>query len=208
MKTAITLLSTLMTLTALSATAANPVDVNASDLIGKVYCVADPSTGKMECRQAADTRFNATPVEEDGAEWLSEGFHISYSGMTPEAEAMARYNDGEVAGYGYVFYFPYEATRREEANSCQCAFCSALLQELTDMGVSLGANPMTDALFDVAGVFQGGDVQLTLRENIESETESADLQAGAIPADRQGEFVLLISVVPANSLGFTADLAE
>ena len=76
------------------------------------------------------------------------------------------------------------------------------------MGIMLGADPMTDALFDVGGVFDGGDVQLTLNETVEHETIDTDLAAGAIPADRSGSFTLLISVVPAHALPYTAANAE
>lgn len=208
--TTILLLSLLTTMTALSANAAEPLEVNAADLIEKVYCVADPSSSHADCREAAGTRFAAAPVAEEDAEWMSatEGFRISYDGMEPEAEAMARYSNGAVAGYGYIFYFPYEVSARETANCEQCRFCTALLQELSDMGIALGADPMTDALFDVCGAFKGGDLQLTLREDIENETITPDLQAGAIPSDREGQFIVLLSVVPANTLDYTAQLAE
>ena len=211
MKTPAILLSILLAAIAtLSANAADPVVVDASDLIYKVYGVADPASGREECRQAARQSFNDVPVADEGAEWMTtdEGFRISYEGMQPEAEAMARYDHGTVVGYGYIFYFPYTPMAREKANGEQCSFCAALLQELTDMGVVLGADPMTVALFDVEGAINGGDVQLTLNETVENETLDADLPAGAIPADRSGSFTLVISVVPANALNYTADNAE
>ena len=193
------------------AMATEPLVVTAADLLGKVYGVVDPhQMSRTVCRNIAAENYSATPVEDEGAEWLTpdEGFSVSYRGqLVPEAEAMARYDaDGCLAGYGYVFYFPYEATCREKANGEQCAFCSLLLQELTDMGVILGVNPMTDALFDVGGIYEGNDMQLTLRESVESETVTPELQAGAIPADRSGEFVLLMSIVPARTLDYTAAL--
>ena len=159
---------------------------------------------------AAGGNFTGTPYAEDGAEWMSadEGFRICYAGMMPEAEGMARYDNGSVTGFGYIFYFPYASTARENANCEQCRFCSALLQELTDMGVALGSDPMTEALFNIAGVYQGGDIQLTLNEYIDHETLTPDLQAGAIPTDREGSFVLTVSIVPAHALGFTADLSK
>lgn len=193
-------------LTALSTSAAEPLEVNASDLIGKVYCVADPKGSPEACREAATGRF-AAPEAESGAEWLTatDGFLISYDGMQPEAEAMARYDHGAVAGYGYIFYFPYASAGREDANSHQCRFCSALLDELVNNGVVLGADPMTADLFDVAGVFPGGDLRLTLSEHVEAETVADDLPAGAVPADRSGEFILLVNIVPA---AYTASLSE
>lgn len=196
----------LTTATAIAADAAQPVDVDASDLISKVYAVADPAAGREQCRRVAEQSFNETPVADGGAEWMtSDEFHICYAGMQPEAEAMARYDNGAVAGYGYIFYFPYEAMARDTANGEQCRFCSALLQDLSGMGIALGADPMTEALFDVAGVFNGGDLQLTLSETVDHETIDADLPAGAIPADRSGLFTLIISVVPAHALPYTAD---
>lgn len=199
----ISLIALLFALLAIPAKAAEPVCLNAADLIGKVYGVADPDTQEDACRREAQSRFSTIPVAEDGAEWMSseDGFLISYEGLSPEVEAMARYDRGQVAGYGYIFYFPYEAYARETANDRECGFCSALLQELSDMGLSLGADTSTDALFDVYSPFSGGDLRLTLREEIENETVSAELPAGAIPADREGRFVLFVSIVPAT---FTA----
>ncbi len=187
--------------------AAQPVAVNASDLIGKVYGVADPSKSESQCRQEAESRFDTTPEAEAGAEWLSSdnGFILVYEGLSPEVEAMVRYDRGEVAAYGYLFYFPYASAQRSAANHEQCEFCAALLQELSDMGVALGSDLSTDALFDVTGAYKGGDVQLTLREEVESETVTADLPAGAIPADREGQFILMINVVPANAVALTAE---
>lgn len=195
---------------ALSSFAASPLIVNAADLIGKVYGVAEPAMSQEECRQVAGERFSDVPAIAEQAEWMGtdEGFSICYSGMTPESEGMARYENGAVAGYGYIFYFPYAAAARERANCEQCRFCSALLQELTDNGILLGADPTTDALFNVGGIFEGGDVQLTLREVIEAETPAPDMAADMIPADREGCFTLIISVVPAHALDYTADIAK
>lgn len=196
----------LMTLVAMPAFAKAPVTVNAADLIGKVYGVADPGCSESECRREAQARFETLPEVEEGAEWLSSdnGFVLVYEGQSPEVEAMARYERGEVAGYGYIFYFPYEATQRNVANHEQCEFCSALLQELSDMGLTLGSDIDTDSLFDVSGAFSGGDFHLALTEEVASETPGEDLPAGAIPADREGQFVLLISVVPTNAVPMTA----
>lgn len=190
----------------LQAAGAEPMEVKASDLIEKVYCLADPASGMMQCRKMACEHFSSAPFQDEGAEWMSadEGFVVSYEGMTPESEAMARYENGMVTGYGYIFYFPYAADCREMANGKQCRFCSALLDELTDMGIVFGADPMTESLFDVVGMFQGGDVRLTLNEDVTNETITPDLQAGAIPADREGQFILLMSVVPAHAANLSA----
>ncbi len=207
MKTHAALLATLfLSIGTLVSTAGNTVTVNAADLIGKVYGVADPACSEESCRKAVAESIGIATVSDEDAEWLSSdnGFRLAYEGQTPEVEAMARYDRGEVAGYGYIFYFPYSAHERESANNEQCEFCGALLQELSDMGLVLGSDTMTDALFDVNGAYEGGDVQLILREEIASQTIDDNLPAGAIPADRQGQFTLVISVVPANATGFTA----
>ncbi|MBD5370728.1 MAG: hypothetical protein HDR80_06225 [Bacteroides sp.] len=198
-------LTALMATASLTASAAEPLEIRAADLIGKVYCTADPRAGEEECRDAAHTLYDA-PRMDEGAEWIGaeEGFRVNYGGLTPEAEAMARYERGSVAGYGYIFYFPYEAAGRTSANCEQSAFCTCLLKDLAEMGVILGADPTTDALFDVAGIYHGGDVQISLREEVISETIAPDQLAGAIPADRTGEFILFVSVVPAHALDYTS----
>ncbi|MDE6272128.1 MAG: hypothetical protein K2M31_03880 [Muribaculaceae bacterium] len=193
---------------ALMANAQKPRKVSAEDLVSKVYGVADPGLDREDCRRMAEKCYCAKPIEEDGAEWMSasEGFAINYEGHMPESEAMARYDNDNVAGYGYIFYFPYNAAERDKANREQCRFCSALLGELNDMGAIVGANPLTDALFDVGGIYKGSDLQLTLSEYVESETQTPDLQAGAIPADRKGQFIIVMSVTPAGLHEFTAEL--
>lgn len=179
---------------------ANPVTVKGTDLIEKVYGVINPNSSEAECREGVRGYFTLTPTEEDGSEWLSSdnGFYLTYQGITPEADAMARYEKGEIAGYGYIFYFPYEAEGRRSANDCQCEFCSALLQELADNGMTLGADQNTDALFHVRGESALSDFDVVLREEIEHETVTTELAAGEIPADRKGCFVLMISVEPSN----------
>lgn len=200
----------LLTLIVLPAMAGNTVRVNAADLIGKVYGVADPNVSENDCRRQASEALQMIPTLDEGAEWISSdnGYVLVYEGLSPEVEAMALYDRGEVAGYGYIFYFPYEAKERETANTHQCEFCSALLQELTDMGMALGSDSESDSLFDVEGVFSGGDVRLTLREEVESETVTPYLQSGIIPVDRQGQFILMINVVPSNVIGLTAQAGE
>lgn len=200
MKSASLIIASLMLPGLSNAFASTPVEVNASDIIGKIYCVADPDSGREECRRLSTERYGAEPGNEDGAEWISSdnGFAISYYGMQPEVDAMARYEGNEVAGFGYVFYFPYNSHCREAANHDQCEFCSTLLQELNDMAVTLDVNEAADALFEVFGEYAGSDISLTLREEIESETMAPDQLAGAIPSDRCGQFVLLISVVPGH----------
>lgn len=192
----------------LTAFAADPLEVNASDIIGKVYAVADPAYGRDNCRETADEQFALLPACEEGAEWLTsaEGFRLSYEGMQPEVEAMAEYDNGMVSSYGYIFYFPYASAQRETANGQQCEFCTALLQELKDLGIDLGADPMTANLFDVRGIFHGSHIHLTLSENVANETLTSDLRSEEIPADREGEFTLLISIVPAQTFSYTAGL--
>ncbi|MDE6810792.1 MAG: hypothetical protein K2J15_00405 [Muribaculaceae bacterium] len=190
-------------------TAAEPVDVNASDIIGKVYGITAPSCNQVDCRQAVAEHFGKLPCKEDGGEWLTsdEGLILRYSSMSPEVDAMARYENGKVAGFGYIFYFPYEAHCRKSANSSQCEFCRALIQELADMDVYMVANPMTDSLFEISGEYNGNDISLILREEIENENVTANQLAGTVPADRSGQFVLLVSVVP-ETYNLTAVLAE
>lgn len=192
----------------LSAHAAKPVKLTASDLVEKAYGVADPELGREGCRRMAEDKFSGSPVEEDGADWMSEGegFIISYHGQSPEAEAMVRYVNDMVDGYGYIFYFPYGASQREAANKEQCKFCSALLDELCEMGAEMGADPATTELFDVDGRLNGRDVQLTLSEDVESKAANHELQAGAIDPDCSGQFILVMSIVPTSTLQYTAEL--
>ncbi|MDE6559648.1 MAG: hypothetical protein K2K29_07155 [Muribaculaceae bacterium] len=203
------ILSLMMILGISAAKAGDPLDVNAADLVGKVYGVADASANRNECRLEAGERFGYMPANEDGAEWINstDGFAVRYSGMAPEADAMARYDGNKVAGYGYIFYFPYEAYARKLADSAQCEFCSTLLQELTDMAISMCSDPMTDAIFDMSGDYNGNDISLTLREEIDHETITPDQLAGSVPADRCGRFVLLVSIVP-DAYPLTASLSE
>lgn len=188
--------------------AKRPVKVTAAELIGKVYGVADPRCGREECRDKALHSFSAAPVESDGAEWMgeAEGFVISYGGQTPESEAMARYSHNDVTGYGYIFYFPYSSHGREKANREQCRFCSSLMEDLVEIGAIMGADPQTEDLFDVTAIYKGNDVQLTLSEITESESATDTMAAGEIPADRSGQFILMVSIVPADALHYTADL--
>ena len=188
--------------------AKRPVKITAAELIGKVYGVADPRCGREECREQALQNFSAAPVESDGAEWMgeAEGFVISYGGQTPETEAMARYSHDDVTGYGYIFYFPYSSHGREKANREQCRFCSSLMEDLVEIGAIMGADPQTEDLFDVTEIYKGNDVQLTLSEVAESESVSETLEAGEIPADRSGQFILMVSIVPVDALHYTADL--
>ena len=193
------------------AEAKRPVKVSAADLVGKVYCVADPALGRESCLKQVENNFSGTPVSEDGAEWMSEseGFIINYHGQSPEAEAMARYDHDTVAGYGYIFYFPYKSTQRERANKEQCRFCSELLDDLCALGAMMGADPLTENLFDVSGVLKGGDVQLTLTEDVDPGVQDTELQAGAENPNQSGRFILVMSVVPASALQYTAQqLAE
>ncbi len=181
--------------------ASNPVSVSGLDLIQKVYGIVDSTTPESNCRQEVSERFATSPTVDEDAEWLSteDGFTLDYEGMSPEVEAMARYDRGEVAGFGYIFYFPYQAAERHLANDSQCAFCSTLLQELADNGITLGSDTDTEALFNVKGMSENGTFTMTLNEEVTNETLSADLRPGEIPADREGQFVLLISVLPANA---------
>lgn len=184
----------------------NPAQVSARELVENPYGVTDRSVGRAECLACAEHCFGRAPEAEDDAElccmWLNadDGFAVSYEDMTPEADAVACFADsGTVSQYGYVFYFPYVAGRREEANREQSRFCGCLLQELSDSGYLMGSDNVTASpatLFVAYGLSPTVSFTVRLDENVESETEDIMLPPGVIPKDRVGSFRLYLTVVP------------
>lgn len=144
------------------------VEVNADDLITKVYGSLDSCANRAQCLAAAGRRLAMTPRQEENSLWLDseDGYQLSYYGMIPQLSAMARFdNDDDLAEYCYFFQFPYSAESKESANSEQADFSGALLQELYDLQMPLGRNTMTDDLFQVFGDYKGNLVDVRLLDD-------------------------------------------
>lgn len=187
------LLPLLLTLAATTAAASTPaapqrhpvpVQVTAMDLVTKVYGVLDPS---LTCEQAADEAgrcLSICPEADETGLWLNadEGYVLDYYGMTPEVYAVANFDDNGATSFSYFFLFPYGHDQREWANSQQCAFCSAMLQEIYDSGLIVGVPDTTDCIFEALG--SCGDNHITLSLNEKRENEDV------------GCFIFALNVIP------------
>lgn len=167
-----------------------PLDLTAGDFVTKVYGVIDPAASRGDVVRQAEHRLAMTPAADEFGLWLEkeDGYAVRYYGMEPDVTAMARFDNDSVSDFGFFFLFPYEDGRREEANRRQAEFCGSLLQEMHDIGLVLGVNSMSDALFEAMGDYAGRFVEVRLIE------EKQDA-AGGTP-DSDGRFVLILSVEP------------
>ncbi len=142
-----------------------PVELTAHDLMTKVYGVVDSSLSEDECRRSVRSCLALEPQEDQSALWLdsADGYGVNYRGMQPEVSAMARYENGELSDYCFFFLFPMdEKDTRFGERSEQCEFCGSLLQEMHDMGMTAGADRLTDDLFNVIGEYEGNLVDVRL----------------------------------------------
>lgn len=174
----------------------SPVDVNARDLITKVYGLVDSQCSRGECIDAVRNRISLTPTEEEGDLWLDskDGYQLRYGGHMPEMSGMARFDDRDsIAEYCYFFVFPYARGSRDDSVRDQADFTGMLLQEMQDMGMPIGANPMTDDLMEVIGNYEGSDIDVRLLDQASAPIPD-DVMAGASP--EEGRFILMFIVTP------------
>lgn len=177
-----------------------PVPLNARDFVTKIYGVLGRDLPKKKMVSTAEKVMRLTPEEDEYGIWLDgeNGYTISYYGMTPDVSARASYGpDDTIDDFGYFFLFPYEGGERESANHSQSQFSQTLLQELSDMEVAMSVDSLSDALFEVDGIYEQDDVNVRLVE--EHNTD-----------DGSGRFLLILTVTPDGEPALTADteLAE
>lgn len=150
------------------------VAVNAHDLMTKVYGFIQDGCTRADCIAGARKTVNLTPDTEGADLWLdsADGYRLSYDGMAPDVSAMARMalDSDSVREYCFFFLFPYHGDKRkEDATRSQADFSGALLQEMADMEMPLGADANTDDLFDVEGAYQGRQVNVRLLDDLDYE---------------------------------------
>lgn len=165
-----------------------PVEVTAEDLVTKIYGVIDPSLSKQECSDQAFSILRLRPQEDNAALWLetSDGYGISYYGMQPEVSAMARFGNETLSDFCFFFLFPYQEDSKEECTRHQADFCGSLLQEMHDIGITMGRDSLSDDLFEVSGSYRGNFVDVRLMEERTAENE--------------GRYILILSVEPGGFL--------
>lgn len=172
------------------------IDVNAHDLITKIYGLVDSHSTRCECVAAVESALAMTPSEEEGDMWLDskDGYQLRYSGLMPQMSGMARFDGNDaVAEYCYFFLFPYSGELRESVNRDQAEFTGCLLQEMYDMGMPLGVNTMSDDLMEVEGKYLGNDVDVRLLEQAYAPAAD-DMMANA--DNQPGRFILMFIVKP------------
>ena len=158
-------ISFLFSILAAEAAAPAQVDtVSVVDLVTKVYGVFPADIQSSEMLALANAR-NLSPIADESGVWLDsdDSFSLCYEGMTPEVNARAEYIAGTLDNFGYFFLFPYSCPEtKAEANAEQCEFCGALLQEMADMGMDMGADPATERIFEAVGSYAGNLVEVSL----------------------------------------------
>ena len=161
-----------------------PVELTAEDLVTKVYGVVDPCVSKDECVRKSRELLRLTPEDDSGALWLETagGYGVNYYGMIPDVSAMARFGNEKVSDFGYFFLFPYNAGERQSGIREQTDFCSSLLQEMTDIGLSMDLNTETDDLFEAVGDYKGSFVDIRLLDDRKD--------------NGSGRYILILSVEP------------
>lgn len=161
-----------------------PVNVTASDFVTKVFGIFSPQCGIKDLEEDSSRLLHITPTVEDAGLWLDDidGYAINYYGMHPATSVYADVDASGVKSYSYFFMFPYDNGSRNMADMRQMDFCSVLLQEMTDIGASMGLNTLSQDTFDVYGEFKGNLVEITLREEASSEGG--------------GRFIVTLSVEP------------
>lgn len=141
------------------------IEVDARDMITKVFGVAGNATTRRDCMDATRNAISITPNDEDGNLWLDSdnGYRLSYSGMTPDVSAIARFNATDsIDEFCYFFLFPYNTGNKPDINRAQSDFAGTLLQELNDITDDIGADSLTPNLFDVNGRYAGNMIDVRL----------------------------------------------
>lgn len=192
-----------------------PMELTAHDLMTKVYGVVDSKLSKEECSECAQKLLKVSPEEDEFGLWLDtrDGYLVSYDGMSPEISAVADFEDGKVERFGYFFLFPYEAGQRRAANRHQCEFCSSLLQELKDMGLTIDEEQNDTALFELTTDYAGNSVEVKLMEENDSVPVTVTAQSDAMPSEAiakadnaAGRFILILSMEPDPAADILADI--
>lgn len=186
-----------------------PLNLTARDFITKVYGFVEDETTREGTVKASGRLCGLVPQEDEFGLWLNPecGYAVSYYGMTPDVEAMARFEKERLSNYGFFFLFPYKEGMREDANRRQSEFTGCLLQELHDLGLVVSLNEATDAIFDAVSDYEGNFVDLRLIEEVVSpdgseypDKMSAKCEASAMTPESKGRFILILNVEPG---GFT-----
>lgn len=157
------------------------------DFVTKIYGLVPQDTPRETCFKELARIAGVSPEKDDDAFWLhsSDGYRVAYEDMQPDCMAMARFltdtPGSGVSDYCYFFFFPYDDASREQSNRDQADFCSSLLQEMSDIGMELGADSMTDDLFDVYGNLAGNAVNVRLLDE---------------PGPTNGRYLLMLAVEP------------
>lgn len=155
-----------------------PIHLNAEDMVTKVYGIVSHKLGRRDCANEVKRLTNITPEADQQALWLEgdNGYLLEYNGMSPYCSAMAQFVPAEDADpldagnerlldYCFFFLFPYDEGNNTQATADQTAFCGALLQEMHDLGVDFGINPMSEDLFQVNGPYAGNLVDMRLLDD-------------------------------------------
>ncbi|MDE5774687.1 MAG: hypothetical protein K2H86_09580 [Muribaculaceae bacterium] len=145
-----------------------PLHVTAEDLMTKAYGVSECSLDSTSSIAKVIAVLGMTPQEDEYGQWLdsADGYRVNYGGMCPEVSAMANYDNGTLEDMAFFFIFPYAEGEREWANVNQARFCGCLLQEMSDMGLELGADSdvLSPLYFDVDTSHENHPVNVKLRE--------------------------------------------
>ena len=147
------------------------IQVSGYDLVTKAYGTIPAVNSREATIDLSSEVMNIVPSEEDDSLWLdsSDGYSISYNGMTPDVSALVRLQNDSISDYGFFFLFPYSGTDKKCATADQVDFSKTMLQEFQDMGLDLGANPYTKDLFEVNGDYTDNFVALRLIDDSEGE---------------------------------------
>lgn len=158
--------------------------MTAEDLVTKVYGVVDNDLSQEQVIECIDM-LHLSPSIDDSRLWLdsTEGYRVTYCGMTPEVSAYATFEENAVSNYSFFFMFPYNSSiNKESANGSQCEFCSTLLHELSALGADMRADDSSDVLFSAAGSYGTSNLNVSLVDD--------DI------ADNSGQYILILEVEP------------
>ncbi|MDE7441257.1 MAG: hypothetical protein K2M69_03720 [Muribaculaceae bacterium] len=147
------------------------IRVSGHDLITKAYGMIPAVNSREATIDLSEAVMNLTPSEEEENLWLdtSDGYSISYNGMTPDVSALVRLQNDSISDYGFFFLFPYSKEDKQCATAEQVDFSKTMLQEFQDLGLDLGANPYTQDLFEVNGDYTDNFIALRLIDDSEGE---------------------------------------
>ena len=167
------------------------IKVSGHDLVTKAYGTIPAVNSREATIDLSSEVMNMIPTQEENYLWLdsTDGYSISYNGMTPDVSALVRLQNDSISDYGFFFLFPYAGEDKKCVTAEQVDFSKTMLQEFQDMGLDLGANPYTSDLFEVNGDYTDNFVALRLIDDSEGE-----------------RYILMLSVEP-NALSEADSLA-